>query len=262
MQVDSVKNSTKTPSLVFKASPQERLFVSLNDNDIRNLAWKKASYDVNDKKHRAIDNALYYSLPVAGGISAAVRKYSPEYISKVGSHNLRAARLADFGKSFAGWALAITALDILWSSKDYIAKKVDFIKENPIMSSIATFVAGFGVLALVNRAGSKALAKMLDKVDYEKALPYLRKVRNALNDSKILNKTSEFLKKVPSPIKDIGKGTAELAPLIVIGTQIGHLFGHQKVKAEVAAKNYDEFKQAQVNIKEFIADEEIDRNLR
>lgn len=261
MQVNSVTSSSKAPNLAFKSTPQEKMFVSLKDNDIRKIAWAKASYDVNDRKHRAIDNILFYSLPLAGGISASVGKYTPEAISKIGSHNLRALRLADFAKGFAGWGVAIAALDMLWGAKDFLAKKVDFIKENPVISSIATFVAGFGVLTLANRASAKGFVKMLEHVDDKRVVPYLRNVRDALNESKILNKASEFLKKVPSPIKDIAKGTAELSPLIVIGTQIGHLFGHQRAKAMVAQKNYEDLKLAQANIKEFIADEEIDKNI-
>ena len=108
----------------------------------------------------------------------------------------------------------------------------------------------------------QGIIKAINAVDNKKVVPYLKKIRNGINDSKIINKACEFISKFPSPLRDIGRGTAELAPLLVIGTQIGHLFGHQKVKAQVASRNYDELKQAQQNIRENIADEKINKHIR
>ncbi len=258
MQVNSVSLSSNANNMAFKASLEEQVFANLKDRDLRNIALAKASKDVNDRKHRNIDNALFISLPLAGGLAATAQKISPEAVAKFGKHNMRAIKFARFGLVSASWGAGLAALGVLWNAKDYLAKKVNVIKNNPVISSIATFSAGFGVLAAVDKAGAKGLAKVIDSVDSKKVLPHLRKMRNALNESKVLNKASEFMSKFPSPIKDIARGTAELAPLLVIGTQIAHIFGHQSVKAKVANKNYDELKQAQQNIREDIADEKID----
>lgn len=261
MQVNSVSLSSDAAKRAFGATPEEHLFANLKDRDVRQLAWAKASQDVNDRKHRRIDNALFYALPIAGGLAASVRELSPEAIARFGKQNVRAIKLGRFGLVTAAWAAGLAALGALWGAKDYLAKKVDLIKNNPVISSVVTFAAGFGVLAAVNRGGSKLLIKALNSVDDKKVVPHLRKIRNALNNSKILDKISEFSAKVPSPIKDIGKGAAELAPLLVIGTQIAHLFSHQRVKAQVANRNYEEFKQAQEIIKDDIVNEKIEKSV-
>lgn len=261
MLVNSVSLVNQSSNPAFKASLEEQMFSKLNDGDIRRIAWAKASQDVNDKKHRKIDNTLFYSLPIAGGISAAVREISPEAIAKYGKKNVRAIRLARFGVVTAAWTAGLAALGALWGAKDYLAKKVDIIKNNPVMSSVVTFVAGFGVLAGVNKFGAKGLNKLLSSVDEKKIVPVFNKVRNALNNSKILNKIAEFGTKTPSPIKDIARNAAELAPLLVIGTQIGHLFGHQRARAQVAVNNYQDLKQAQSIIRDNISDDNIDSKI-
>lgn len=262
MQVNSVSLSSNANNTAFKASLEEQVFASLKDRDLRNMAWAKASKDVNDRKHRRIDNALLLTLPLAGGLSAVAQKFPPEAVAKFGAHNMRAVKFARFGLISASWAAGLAALGALWGTKDYLAKKIDIIKNNPVISSIATFAAGFGVLAGVDRLGAKGLVKLINSVDGKKVLPHLRKARNLLNDSKILNKASEFMAKFPSPIKDMARGTATLAPLLVIGTQIGHIFGHQNVRAKVAQRNYEELKQAQENIRENIIDEKINNKIQ
>ena len=260
MQVNSVSLSQNANNTAFKASVEEQLFAKLKDRDLRDIAWKKASHDVNDRKHRAIDNALFVTLPLAGGLSAAAAKLSPETIAKFGKHNTRALKFARFGLVSASWAAGLAALGVLWDTKDFLAKKIDVIRNNPVIASVATFAAGFGVLAGVDKLGTKAIVKAINMADNEKIISVLKKVRDGLNNSKVLNKVSEFISKFPSPLKDIGRGAAELAPLLVIGTQIAHMFGHQKVKSQVAYKNYDNLKQAQQNIRENIADEQIDKH--
>lgn len=262
MQVNSVSLSQNANNTAFKASVEEQLFAKLKDRDLRDIAWKKASHDVNDRKHRAIDNALFVTLPLAGGLSAAAAKLSPEALAKFGKNNARALKFARFGLVSASWAAGLAALGVLWDTKDFLAKKIDVIRNNPVISSIATFAAGFGVLAGVDKLGTKAIVKAINMADNEKILSVLKKVRNGLNNSKILNKASELAAKFPSPIKDIARGTAELAPLLVIGTQIAHMFGHQRVKTQVAYKNYDDLKQARQNIRENIADEQIDKHFQ
>lgn len=258
MQVNSVSLSANANNMAFKATPEEHVFANLKDKDLRKIAFAKASDDVNDRKHRAIDNTLFYSLPLAGGLSAAVRDFAPEAVAQIGKQNIRSLRLAKFGLVSASWAAGLAALSALWNTKDYLAQKIDIIKNNPVISSVATFAAGFGVLAAVDKYGFKGLMKVINSVDDKKVMPYIKKVRSALNNSKVLNKASEYISKFPSPIRDMAKGAAELAPLLIIGTQIAHMFGHQRVKTNVAARNYEDLKQAQQNVRENIADEKID----
>ncbi len=258
MQVNSVSLSQNAANMAFKATPEEQIFANLKDRDIRHIAFAKASNDVNDRKHNMIDKALYLSLPLAGGLSSALRKYPPELVEHIKPHNMRSFRVMQFAKSAAGWGAGLAALSVLWDVKDYLAQRVDFIKNNPVMSFIGTFAAGFGVLAAVDKAGTKLIDKFAKVADSEKVLKSIVKFRDTLNNSKVLNKVSKFVSKFPSPIKDIGRTAAVFAPLIVIAVQIGHMFNHQSVKAQVVNRNYEELKQAQQNIKDHIADEKLD----
>lgn len=102
MQVSSVSNSFNPPS--FRASREEQAFSRLDDSDLRKMAYAKASNDVNDKKHRRIDKALYYSLPLAGGLVAvAGGKFSGKYA--------RINRLGVFGAVAGIWALGLSDIE-------------------------------------------------------------------------------------------------------------------------------------------------------
>ena len=260
MQVNSVLSSSNANNPAFKASLQEQLYASLKDRDLKSIAWAKASHDVNDKKHRRLDNALFLTLPLAGGLSALARTYTSGVVEAFGAKNIRALRTLQFAKHTAAWGVGLAALGLLWNAKDYLATKIDIVKNNPVISSIATFVAGFGVLAAVDKAGIKALSKIINSIDDKTAVSAAIKARKVLNNSELLNRASKFASKFPSPIKDMAKGAASFAPLIVICTQIGHMFGHQRVKSQVAQRNYEELKQAQENIREKILDEKINRD--
>ena len=128
MQVNSVSLSSNARNTAFLATPQEQLFASLKDRDLRQIAFAKASKDVDDKKHRAIDNALFMTLPLAGGLSTLARTYSPEIVKAINPRNLRTVRALQFAKSTAGWGAGLAALGALWNAKDYLAKKFDIIK--------------------------------------------------------------------------------------------------------------------------------------
>ncbi len=258
MQVGSVSSSNYAHSNTFKGSPEEEIFARLKDRDIRQIAWKKASIDVNDKKHRNIDRAIICSLPLAGGIAAAAAEL-PAGIGK----SARITRLGRFGVATAMYTAGLLAVKAVWDSKDFLAKKSqtvkNFVTENPVISTLAALAVGFAAIVGVNRGGNKLITKaaqMLDKKGLSgKVIEQSRQLSKALNESKILNKASEFLKKVPAPIKEVGKVAAEFAPWIVIGTQFSHSYGHQQVKANVASKNYDELKEAQAIIRQDLAAE-------
>lgn len=266
MQVNSISNSYST---AFKASAQEEMFARLNDNDLKNIAWAKASKDVNDKKHHKLDKALYYSLPLAAGISAATTKYAPEYVKMVGKNNLRALRLGSFGVAAASWIAGLTAINLVWNAKDYIAKTSskakEFISNNPILTTAATFAAGIGAIVAVDKLGIKGISKIINLVEKKgltgKVVEGAKFVRDALNSSKVINKAAEYVAKVPAPIKEIARTTAGFAPLIIIGSQIAHSFGHQNAKVQQASNNYKELKAAQENIRQDVVEEEIDNQI-
>lgn len=66
MQVNSVSLAGNTKNASFKSMQREfETLAALDDNQVRQIAYAKASHDVNDKKHKRISNALYFSIPIA-----------------------------------------------------------------------------------------------------------------------------------------------------------------------------------------------------
>lgn len=267
MQVSSVSNSFNPPS--FRASREEQAFSRLDDSDLRKMAYAKASNDVNDKKHRRIDKALYYSLPLAGGLVAvAGGKFSGKYA--------RINRLGVFGAVAGVWALGLAALNAVWGVKDVAAKTSgkakEFFDNHQLLTNIGLLAAGIGAITAVDKYTPKALkaiknfaAKRLDEKSkvriVNSANEKLERFANGLNTNKYINKAVDFLKSAPAPIKATAKAVADWAPWIVIGTQLAHSFGHENVKAKETIKEYDNLKTAQQIVRDDIADEKIKKDV-
>lgn len=267
MQVGSI--SYNNPS--FKASREERFFASLDDNNLYNIAKNKASIDVNDKKHRRIDNALFYSLPLIGGLTTLVQDYSLKPVKKgfisVNPLKVRSGKLARAGVATAVWGLALGAVSLVAKATNAIENKIkpikDFAQEHPIISTLTSLGLALGAIYGVNKASGKLINKFVLK-DMKSALKDFDKVTkfdNVLNNSKILNGTKKVLEKVPSSIKDIAKTAISWSPLAVILTQLTHGMNHGSVKATQTNKNFVQLKQAQNNIRQELVNEELEKEL-
>ena len=93
MQVNSISSVNQS----FKGSISKEVFAALSDDDLKVLAYKKASDDVNDKKHNRIDKALFLSSPVIGGLAAAAESSG------------RFNRGLGFIAGFTSWAVPLLA---------------------------------------------------------------------------------------------------------------------------------------------------------
>lgn len=280
MQVNSLSSRTVEPQQSFghrrsKAERQRALereafeqFADMDDQTLKQLAYMKASYSVNDKKHKRISNALYYSIPLAAGLAAAVKNPVKALSAKGLVNSSRALRLGNFAASTLSWAGTFAMIDVIFGGKRQLDKASpavrEFSEKHPIASTIATigasigaiFLAGKGISKLVNKMMPKA-SSTLSKTFSTKELRAVAKVSDKLNNSKILNWTSAKLAKVPSAIKNFAKGVIDYGPILLICSSIAHSFNHQNVKAREVVKGYEELKDAQAQVREKLANDEL-----
>ena len=237
MQVNSVSLNGRVSKTSFGDNTLQERFAALNENELKQLAYTKSSNEVNDKKHRRLDRAIIASVPLAAGVASAVAAKS---MSRIG-------RLAAFGIGVASWLFPFAVVDTVFGAEK-IAKKnksfKDFANEHPMAVALGTFAASAGVYLGLRHGAIKGLDKYGDKL-LEKASPYLNKLANSLNSSKLLDKTSSVLKKVPSSIKEFTKTALNWSPWLLLMTSIAHTFSHDDVKAKTFAKNFEELKIAQ-----------------
>lgn len=222
-----------------------REFAEADDKTIRNIAWKEASNSVNDKKHNRISNAIYWAIPVTAGLAAAVR--SPKDLT-------RFMKAKVFTKNFASWATAFFAIDAAFAGKKALDKHSktsrNFSQNHPFVASVLSVGTAIGAMLL----GSKGVEKVISKFGpkFSKQLSEIG-VEKFLNGSKVLNKASEYLAKVPSSIKNFTKGALDFSPLILAVTSFAHSLNHEKVKNGEANKNYFQLKNAQNQVQAAMA---------
>lgn len=268
MQVNSVSSNVAEAKQTFgnRASDREyqlrraylEQFANMSDKDIQTFARRTAELKVNDKKHNVITNALYYSVPLAAGLAAAVK--SPKIVMKTAANAAKKAstkmvdltrygKLASFANTAVSWAATFLAVDAIFGTKRYLDKKVPdmgkFTQEHPVLSSLATVGVAIGALIGLNKGASKLMTKIVKKVPEKEVEQSMVKMANKLNNNKFLNTVAKKLDKVPSAIKEFTKGVIDFSPMLLIFGSIAHSFNHQSVKTRETIKSYNEFKNAQ-----------------
>lgn len=223
-------------------------FANLNDRDLRHIAYNQASDSVDDKKHRKMNNRIFYSIPLAAGIAAAA-KTAP-----------RVARVANFILGAASWALPFLAVDTVILAKKGIEKHSqkarEFQDKHPMLSILATAgVSIAGYLALT-RGGLKHLEKNKDKV-LEAVIPAIAKLSDKLEASKLLNKASSLTAKIPSSVKDVTKGLLDFTPWALLFTSFFHSVAHEQIRTAEYINNYHNLKSEQAKVREALTNEEV-----
>lgn len=260
MQVNSVSLNNPNSKPAFKAAvTREDLenFANLDELTVRKLALAKASHNVDDKKHRRITNAIYWSIPVAAGIAAAVRTPS-QVISRVAKTNFsRSARIATFAVEAMKWAGTFLAIDAVFGAKHKLDKKIpslnEFTNEHPVVSTLATVGASIAAVWGAGKGASKLITKLAKNKLPVKSIKDAIAFNTKLNNNKILNKTSEVLGKVHPAIKSFGKGVLDWSPWLLILASISHSTGHERAKAQEYSNNYQKIKTAQNLVREGLA---------
>lgn len=245
MQVNSVKLNDRISNSSFGSTNFQERFAALNDEDLKKVAYAKTLHNVNDKKHKLINNALIASIPIVGGIAAAV---NPKSMSRLG-------RVGAFGMGMMGWVLPFFAWDVVLGAGK-VASKIDSVKEftqkHPMTTMLGTFAAAIGAYTALRTGSLKAMEKYGDKI-LEKAAPTLKKVSKALNASKTLDKASQILQKTPSALKEFSKVALNFAPWAIIFTSFAHSFDYESTRNKVFNKNYNELKAAQDIVRQDLA---------
>lgn len=252
MQVNAVSNQ----SIASKSSFGHRMpsrdeleqFAAADDKTLKHFAVQAASESVNDKKHRRISNAIWYSLPIVGGLAAVVR--NPQVIGRI-------PKLKVFAKNAALWAGTFAVIDATFGAKRAIEKHSssarEFSKEHPVLSTIGTVAASIGALILAGKGASK----LVDKFGPD-AVKILKKhkVDKYIKENKLITSVMKQVRKLPSAIKSFAKGVIDWSPMILVFTSIAHTFSHEKAKTAEAVKNYTMLKADQGRVRELLAAED------
>lgn len=272
MQVNAVSlnNVESFGSRKYKKDHQENEYSKLyskviddlpnaSDEDLKKLAIKDAAIAVNDKKHKRINNALYWSLPVVGGLATVVRNPVKG----------RLGNLAKFSGANASWLGTFLLIDGIFAVKNKVSKNSDTVRKfdqnHPIISLGLTIGASIGAVALALTGGSRLANKAIKAVkpeNAEKLTNIVTKLDKVLENSKVLNTISKGIDKVPSSLKGLAKGIIDWAPMMMIIGQLSHSFNHAAVKNNVANQNYAELKiardeaRAEVEATERLAEED------
>lgn len=249
MQVNSVSLANANPA--FKG-PREDLekYAYMDEMSTRKLALARASKDVNDKKHRIISNALYLAAPISAGLAKACDVPS-SLLTKVGNVNLsRAARVlvgASEALKIGALFLGIDAIFALKNKIDNSSETMrEFSQKHPLMSFFGTVAASLGVFYGLKRGVSFRIAfKNIPVKNIRSSLKFSEKLQN----SKILNKVSKWMDKVPSFAKSMAKSTLNWGPVLFILGRLVHDQNHAKRKAIAFQDNYNQIKGEQAVIR-------------
>ena len=224
-------------------------FANLPDRDIKRIAYKQAATSVEDKKHKRIDNAIFYSIPLAAGVAAAAKK-AP-----------RIGRVGNFVFGAMSWALPFLAVDTVAAVKNKIEKHSkaarNFNEKQPVVSMLATLGLSLAGYSALMRGGSKYIIKNEEKI-LSKFGPLVDKLSKGLESSKVLNKASELTAKVPSSVKDISKSILDFGPWALLLSSLTHTITHNSAKTKEYVTNYNNLKEQQSAVREALSrDEEV-----
>lgn len=268
MQVNSV--SMANSNTAFKG-PREDLekYAYMDEMSTRKLALSRASKDVDDKKHRRISNALYLAAPISGGLAAACSVPS-KLLTKIGNVNIsRAIRLSAGASEALKLGALFLGIDAVFAAKHKIDNSNDTMKEfsqkHPLMSFFGTVAATMGAFyGLKHGAGllSKKLAKS-GKLPVREIKDFL-KFSKKLNNSKVLNKASEYVGKMNPFVKSLAQTALNWGPVLFILGRFTHDVNHNREKVAAFQDNYNQIKgeqaviRAALNVQDEIAAAEAD----
>ncbi len=234
-----------------KINSADDVLASINDKNIRQLAYMEAESKFDRKKHQKITKGLIMAAPLAAGVAAGVLCKGK---SKIFSKNLSgvAARIANGLKESALWGTALGSVALVGLAKDKLSKSSSevrkFDKEHPIASMLLLLGAGIGAISLSGR-----LATRIGKID---APDFLKngtaRVAKAINESSVVESVKNFfgrvVNKTPEPLKEFGAMSLAWSPQILLLGGLLHSLGHGASVRNEFAKNYNELKDRQLEV--------------
>lgn len=247
MQVNAISSNTGF------TSKRDDMIVQ-DDNYIRMLAYKKTLRKTNPEKNRKVTNAMFYSIPVVAGLSAAIlTKGKATLLTKELSG--KAAKLANGLKTGAAWGATLALADVLIGGKNVLSNKSekfrDFERKNPVLTFFGTLGAAVAALCYAPKGISKLVSK-IKPATLEKITAKIGRTGEKINKSKTLENLAKpfrsLAKKTPSALKELGKTVTAWAPdALLIGTLLHSLSSSYRANNEFS-KNYSTLKEKQLNI--------------
>ena len=254
---------------------QEDMILSLNDSQIQLLSTEMAKIQTNDKKHQNITNGLIASLPVIVGLQSAVGsrgmdgKTIARSLAEEAPKDITTKFFKNIGKNLKGPAARVavgvaSALSLvgLFAIVDGVvmAKRAatnnnegarNFERKHPATTMIGTIGAALigahyipkGISALSDKISAKNIGKMQRN---------LTKFGEKFNNNSFVKSMesgwNKMAQSTPSSLKSVGKYALALAPLMVVAGTLAHAFDHSAKKNRVAAQNFREVKDLQMDI--------------
>lgn len=228
--------------------------IAQDDSVLREVAVNAALQHSDEKKHKKINNALWYSVPVVAGLAAGIlNKGQSTLFHKTITGT--AAKLASGLKHAAGWGIALGAADAIVGGKNLLTKHSEeareFEKKHPFAMFAGLLGTGLAVLAVLPKGISKLYSKISPKVIGNLAAK-TRKIADSINNNNFVKKANKFFgnigKKVPSVAKEAGKTALSWAPdALLIGTLI-HSLNHGFSVGREANENYNYLKDKQMDL--------------
>lgn len=228
-------------------------FINQDDKTIRKAANQAAIECSNEKKFKKVNNALWYSIPVAAGISAAVlNKGKSTLFTKTLTGT--AAKLTSGLKYAAGWGLAIGVADAIVGGKNLLTKNSDgakdFEKKHPFIALAGLLAAGMAAITFLPKGLSKLYSKISPKV-IGKLAEKTGKLADKINANKLVKSMNKFAdklgKKTPSVVKNAGKTAISWAPDALLFGTLFHTLGHGLAIGSQANQNYNYLKDTQLH---------------
>jgi len=233
----------------------EKSFVMLSDKQIKQFAKEQTEEVYPGDSFRRKTNALYYSLPLLGGISAATVKGSP------------ARKVFKGVKGGALWAGAIGILGIYNKISNTIVEKSPALQEHsqkhPFASTLIDLTLAFAGVDAGTRLLNKGLSSVKPSKKVIKDINNSKLVKNVLPDLRngfgnIISKAPKFVQNTIPTIKKAGSSIVKASPLLAIGGILLAGIGHSLKKEKIYNDKYNEIKKLQVSVaQDIISDKAV-----
>ena len=168
--------------------------IAQDDSVLREVAVNAALQHSDDKKHKKINNALWYSVPIVAGLAAGIlNKGQSTLFHKTITGT--AAKLASGLKHAAGWGIALGAADAIVGGKNLLTKHSEeareFEKKHPFAMFAGLLGTGLAVLAVLPKGISKLYSKISPKVIGNLAAK-TGKIADSINNNNFVKKANKF----------------------------------------------------------------------
>ena len=226
--------------------------IGMDDDSIRQIAYLRTTQRINQRKNNKVNNALFYSAPLAAGLGMAL--LSKNGATKLFGNELSgiAGRMAKGIKTAAYWTAGLAAIDLFGKARNKVAEKSPELKkfdQQHTLLSIGTMLAiGFGILTLVNKGAGK-LTTLKTPEFLKKGTEKLAK--NINNSKFVISAKDKLIKlagKTPSALKEIGETALNWAPTALLFGGLFHSISSANAVGKEFNKNYTNLKEAQLEL--------------